>query len=81
MALTMAIMRDFEELLPLTERVIDQTRRRVLFNEQVPATEKVVSIFEPHTDIIKKDRRDTYYGHKVCLTGGPSNFISDCWDC
>ena len=79
MALTMAIMRDFEELLPLTERVIDQTRRRVLFNEQVPATEKVVSIFEPHTDIIKKDRRDTYYGHKVCLTGGPSNFISDCW--
>jgi len=38
----------------------------------------MVSIFESHTDIIKKDRRETFYGHKVCLTGGPSNFISDC---
>jgi len=39
---------------------------------------KVVSIFEPHTDIIIKDNRDTYYGHKICLTGGASNLILDC---
>jgi IS5 family transposase len=38
----------------------------------------VVSIFEPHTDIIVKDNRDTHYGHKICLTGGPSNLILDC---
>jgi len=38
----------------------------------------VVSIFEPHTDIIIKDNRDTYYGHKICLTGGASNLILDC---
>lgn len=78
MALAMAMTKDLEELIPLAERVIDQTKRRVIQDEKVPATEKVVSIFEPHTDIIIKDRRDTYYGHKVCLTGGPSNFISDC---
>lgn len=78
MALAMAMARDLEELIPLAERVIDQTKRRVLHDEKVPAEEKVVSIFEPHTDIIIKDRRDTYFGHKVCLTGGPSNFISDC---
>ena len=32
----------------------------------------------PHNDVIVKDRRDTFYGHKVCLTGGRSNLISDC---
>ncbi len=62
----------------LLEKVVDQTRRRVILGETVPSPEKVVSIFEPHTDIIKKDRRDTYYGHKICLTGGASNLILDC---
>jgi transposase, IS5 family len=45
----------------------------------VPATQKVVSIFEPHTDIIRKDRRDTLYGHKVFLTGAASGLIVDCF--
>ncbi|MFN2365068.1 MAG: ISNCY family transposase [Desulfurivibrionaceae bacterium] len=64
--------------LPLARQVICQTRRRVLLGESVPAPEKIVSIFEPHTDIIRKDRRDTYYGHKICITGGASNLILDC---
>lgn len=59
-------------------RVIDQTVRRVFRGEKVPAPEKVVSIFEPHTDILVKDRRDTLYGHKVCLTSGASSLILDC---
>lgn len=62
----------------LATRVIDQTKRRIIHGESVPACEKVVSIFEPHTDIIKKDNRDTYYGHKICLSGGKSNLITDC---
>jgi IS5 family transposase len=64
--------------LILTRRVIDQTERRVFRDEKVPAEEKVVSIFEPHTDIIVKDRRETYYGHKVCLCVGKSQLITDC---
>jgi len=64
--------------MELTLRLIDQTERRVLHGESVPASEKLVSIFEPHTDIIIKDRRDIYYGHKVCLSSTPSNFITDC---
>ena len=52
----------------LADKVLDQTRRRVLDGETVPAPQKIVSIFEPHTDIIRKDRRDTLYGHKVFLT-------------
>ena len=69
---------DLKEIIRLTYRVIDQTSRRVIHDESVPASEKIVSIFEPHTDIIVKDRRDTFYGHKVCLTGGGSNLITDC---
>ena len=63
--------------LPLVKRVIDQTERRVLHGESVPATEKLVSIFEPHTDVIRKDRRDTYYGHKITLSTGRSGMVVD----
>lgn len=62
----------------LLERVIDQTERRVLRGETVSAREKVVSIHEPHTDIIVKDGRETLYGHKIYLTGGASGLVLDC---
>jgi IS5 family transposase len=62
----------------LADKVLDQTRRRVFDGETVPAPQKIVSIFEPHTDIIRKDRRETLYGHKVFLTGGASGLIVDC---
>jgi IS5 family transposase len=66
------------QVLLLVERVTDQSRRRVLEGEKVPADEKIVSIFEPHADILVKDNRTTYYGHKICLTGGKSSLILDC---
>jgi len=69
---------ELKEVIQLTHKVMDQTTRRVIHGESVPASEKIVSIFEPHTDIIVKDRRDTFYGHKICITGGKSNLISDC---
>jgi IS5 family transposase len=62
----------------LARRVMDQTERRVFNDETVPAQEKVVSIFEEHTDIIVKDRRETLYGHKICLTSGKSTLVTDC---
>ena len=67
-----------QELIELTMRVIDQTERRILAGESVPANEKVVSIFEPHTDLICKGGRETIYGHKICLTAGVANLITDC---
>jgi IS5 family transposase len=62
----------------LLQKVADQADRRVFKGEKVPASEKVVSFFEGHTDIIVKSNRKTEYGHKVFLTGGPSNLILDC---
>lgn len=62
----------------LLERVIGQTERRVLKGETVSAGEKVVSIHEPHSDIIVKDGRETLYGHKIYLAGGASGLVLDC---
>ena len=62
----------------LLNKVMDQTHRRVLKNKKVPASEKVVSLFETHTDIIVKNNRKTEYGHKVFVVSGASNLIIDC---
>jgi IS5 family transposase len=43
----------------------------------VPACEKLVSLFEPHADIIVKGGRDTSYGHKLNLVTGRSGLILD----
>ena len=75
---SIALSLEIEHYIPLADKVIDQTERRVLQGKSVAAADKVVSIFEAHTDIIIKDRRDTHYGHKICLTGGASNLILDC---
>ena len=69
---------ELERYLPLGRQVVAQTRRRVFEGEQVPASDKVVSIFEPHTDVIVKDRRETLFGHKLCLTTGRSGLVLDC---
>jgi transposase, IS5 family len=66
-----------QHFLPLVKQVINQTERRVLHGESVAATDKIVSIFEPHTDIIRKDRRETHYGHKVTLSTGRSGLVLD----
>ena len=41
-----------DHYLPLIARIIAQSERRVLNGEAVPAGEKLVSLFEPHADII-----------------------------
>ena len=68
---------EVDRLLPLVEAIISQTERRVFKGEKVPAQEKIVSLYEPHTDIIVKDRRDVQYGHKLNLTQGQSRMILD----
>jgi len=61
---------------PLIERIIAQSERRVLAGEAVPASDKLVSLFEPHADIIRKGR-EVAYGHKLNLTTGRSGLILD----
>ena len=62
----------------LGERVINQARRRVLDGEQVPDAEKIYSIFEPHTDLIKrgKVRTPVEFGHEVFLAESAIGLIT-----
>ena len=62
----------------LADRVIDQARRRVIDGEQVPTAEKIYSIFEPHTDLIKrgKVRTPVEFGHKVFLAESARGLIT-----
>ena len=76
-ALAQALATDLRHYSALAGQVISQTERRVFGGETLPPSEKIVSIFEPHTDIIVKDRRETLYGHKICLTSGASGIITD----
>ena len=62
---------------PLIVDVIDQTQRRVIQGERVPAEDKIVSLFEPHTDIIVKGQRDVQYGHKITFSAGRSGLVLD----
>ena len=64
--------------VPLVKQVIQQATRRVLQGEQVPASEKIVSIFEEHTDIIRrgKESHPVEYGHKIWLNEVEGGLVS-----
>jgi transposase, IS5 family len=67
-----------DHYVPLVERGIDQAVRRVLREEQVPAQEKVLSLFEEHTMIItrRKVGKPREYGRKVLLDEVDGGIIS-----
>jgi IS5 family transposase len=71
------LTQELQYYVAAARRVLDQARRRVLHGESVPAQEKVVSIFEPHVDVIVKDNRETLYGHKIFLSAGKSGLVFD----
>lgn len=63
------LVETLERFVPRAQQVVEQAVRRVFQGEQVPASEKIVSLFELHTDIIRRNkaRKPTEYGHKVWL--------------
>lgn len=67
-----------ERFIPRVEQVITQTTRRVLQGETVPATEKLVSLFEPETAIIRKGKiaNATEFGRVVWLDEVEGGIIS-----
>lgn len=73
----MVLEAELQHYIALASQVIRQTQRRVLDGELLRPEDKIVSIFEPHTDIIIKDRREILFGHKVTITGGASGLLTD----
>lgn len=72
------LRQEIQHYAELGERAIDQARRRVLEGEQVPNEEKIYSIFEPHTDLIKRGKplKPVEFGHKVFLAESACGLIT-----
>ena len=72
------LIEKLQTFIPRARQVLDQTVRRVFAGEKVPATEKLVSIFEPHSDIIRrgKPNKETEFGHMVWLGEVEGGFIA-----
>jgi transposase, IS5 family len=70
--------KEIERFCSLGDRVVHQSRRRVLDGEQVPTAEKLYSIFEPHTDLIKRGKVQSpiEFGHKVFLAESARGLIT-----
>lgn len=66
--------------LPLVRQVIAQTTQRVFEKKQVPAAQKIVSLFEPHTAIIQRGKRpphETEFGRKLWYSEVDGGIISE----
>ncbi|MBU0494240.1 MAG: ISNCY family transposase [Chloroflexi bacterium] len=75
-----ALADSLSHYIPLVQRVIDQAYQRVVLGKQVPAADKLVSWFEPHTAIIRRGKpapRETEFGRKVWLDEVDGGIISD----
>jgi transposase, IS5 family len=72
------LAQQFEEMVPRVEQVIQQAWRRVIGGEVVAAKEKLVSLFEPHTQIVKRGKsgRPVEFGRKVILDEVESGIVT-----
>jgi hypothetical protein len=63
----------------LTAQVCDTARRRVFEGETVPNAAKIFSIFEPHTELIKRGKQPvpTQFGHNVLVVEDAVGFVVD----
>ncbi len=64
--------------LPRIEQAIAQTVRRVVKGEAVPASEKIVSLFEPHTQVIVRHKagQPAEFGRKLWLEEVEGGIVS-----
>lgn len=74
-----AVALELKAYLPSMRKIVATARRAQLEGETVPASERVFSLFEPHTELIKRGKRQkpVEFGHKVLLCESPEKFITD----
>jgi IS5 family transposase len=74
-----ACLKDLLHFQTLGVRVLDQARRRIIHGEAVPNEEKLFSIFEPHTELLKRGKagKPIEFGHMIQIQQVPAKFITD----
>ena len=70
---------ELKHYLPLTRKVCRAAKRAALKGETVPASDRVFSIFEEHTELIKrgKSNKPVEFGHALWLAQSRGKFITD----
>lgn len=70
---------DLVRFQALGTRVLDQARRRIIDQETVPNEEKIFSIFEPHTELLKRGKagKPIEFGHMIQIQQVEAKFITD----
>jgi transposase, IS5 family len=73
----MALQQRFQHFRQLTERVCGYSKRRVLKGEVIPNDEKIFSMFEPHTELIRRGKvpEENQFGHSVLVIEDSAGFI------
>lgn len=72
------IVKDLEAKIPTVLQIIDQAKRRIVNGENVPNDEKIFSLFEPHTELLKRGKagKPVEFGHMVLLNQVESKYIT-----
>ena len=74
-----ALAAELQAHLPAMETIVATAQRAQIDGETVPASQRVFSLFEPHTELIKRGRREkpVEFGHKMLLCESAEKFITD----
>ena len=74
-----ALRDEIARFLPRVRVVLSTSARANVKGEKVPARERIFSLFEPHTELIKrgKARKPVEFGHAVMLSQTREKFICD----
>ena len=74
-----ALALELRSYLPAMQTVVATARCAAIDGEKVPAADRVFSLFEQHTELIKRGRREkpVEFGHKVLLCQTREKFITD----
>ena len=69
--------KEIKHYVELTQKVCNNARRRVLDGEGVSNADKIFSIFEPHTELIKRDKQPNplEFGHRVLVIEDAAGFV------
>jgi transposase, IS5 family len=73
----MAVSFELSHYIPIINKVLEQTSQRILHGVILPSSEKVYSIFEDHTELLKRGKagKPIEFGHKVLLAETVEKFI------
>ncbi len=74
-----ALVEEIAHFAALGRQALEQARRRVLRGESVPNDAKLFSLFEPHTELLKRGKagKPIEFGHMIQIQQVREKFITD----